>query len=93
MDRDYTVYANWRQHLGPLGAKRAGAGDGGTIIALWPSPDTAPLEQALCATGACAIYRPLAVPGVTIEEDGPAPLHPTAEGGAEGEKEHRANGV
>jgi hypothetical protein len=23
MDRDYTVYANWRQHLGPLGAKRA----------------------------------------------------------------------
>jgi hypothetical protein len=23
MDRDYTVYANWREHLGPLGAKKA----------------------------------------------------------------------
>lgn len=23
MDRDYTVYANWRQYLGPLGAKKA----------------------------------------------------------------------
>ena len=37
---------------GALGAKLAGAGDGGTIIALWPSgcqgwPDTARLEEAL----------------------------------------------
>jgi len=23
MDRDYTVYANWREHLGPLGVKKA----------------------------------------------------------------------
>ena len=23
MDRDYTVYRNWKQHLGPLGAKKA----------------------------------------------------------------------
>ena len=23
MDRDYTIYANWREYLGPLGAKRA----------------------------------------------------------------------
>jgi hypothetical protein len=23
MDRDYTVYAHWREHLGPLGAKKA----------------------------------------------------------------------
>lgn len=23
MDRDYTVYANWREHLGPLGTKKA----------------------------------------------------------------------
>jgi galactokinase/mevalonate kinase-like predicted kinase len=53
---------------GALGAKLAGAGDGGTIIALWPWTDSAPLEQALCAAGACAIYRPQAVPGVQIEQ-------------------------
>ena len=23
MDRDFTIYANWKQHLGPLGAKKA----------------------------------------------------------------------
>ena len=23
MDRDYTIYANWRKHLGPLGVKKA----------------------------------------------------------------------
>jgi len=23
MDRDYTIYANWREHLGPLGVKKA----------------------------------------------------------------------
>jgi galactokinase/mevalonate kinase-like predicted kinase len=53
---------------GALGAKLAGAGDGGTIIALWPWTDSAPLEQALCAAGACAIYRPQPVPGVQIEQ-------------------------
>ncbi len=52
---------------GAPGAKLAGAGDGGTIIALWPWPDTTPLEQAWRAAGASAIYRLGVVPGVTIE--------------------------
>jgi len=52
---------------GALGAKLAGAGDGGTIIALWPWKDSTPLEEALCRAGACAIYRPQVVPGVTVE--------------------------
>ena len=52
---------------GALGAKLAGAGDGGTIIALWPWPDTAPLEAALTGAGASAIYRPVVRPGVTVE--------------------------
>lgn len=53
---------------GALGAKLAGAGDGGTIIALWPWSDAAPLEEALRAGGASAIYRPQVVPGAVIEE-------------------------
>jgi galactokinase/mevalonate kinase-like predicted kinase len=53
---------------GALGAKLAGAGDGGTIIALWPWEDTSPLEEALLAAGASALYRPQICPGVTIEE-------------------------
>jgi galactokinase/mevalonate kinase-like predicted kinase len=52
---------------GALGAKLAGAGDGGTIIALWPWPDTTKLEQALHEAGASAIYRPEVAPGATIE--------------------------
>jgi len=55
---------------GALGAKLAGAGDGGTIIALWPWPDSAPLEEALFKAGASAIYRPEVVPGVIVERDG-----------------------
>jgi galactokinase/mevalonate kinase-like predicted kinase len=55
---------------GALGAKLAGAGDGGTIIALWPRPDTAPLEQALHEAGASAVYRLEVVPGVTVEQGG-----------------------
>jgi galactokinase/mevalonate kinase-like predicted kinase len=54
---------------GAVGAKLAGAGDGGTIIALWPWPDTTALEQALKQAGASAIYRPEVVPGATIEMD------------------------
>jgi galactokinase/mevalonate kinase-like predicted kinase len=54
---------------GALGAKLAGAGDGGTTIALWPWDDTAPLEEALYKAGATAIYRPEVVPGVTVEAD------------------------
>jgi len=54
---------------GALGAKLAGAGDGGTIIALWPWPDTSSLEEALGRAGALAIYRPEIVPGVIIEKE------------------------
>jgi len=54
---------------GALGAKLAGAGDGGTIIALWPWADVSPLGEALLAAGAMAIYRPEVAPGVTIENE------------------------
>ena len=54
---------------GALGAKLAGAGDGGTIIALWPWPDSTRLEEALTKAGASAFYRPEVAPGVTIERD------------------------
>lgn len=54
---------------GALGAKLAGAGDGGTIIALWPWPDSAPLEEALRRAGAAEIYRPQVTPGAIIEEN------------------------
>jgi galactokinase/mevalonate kinase-like predicted kinase len=59
---------------GALGAKLAGAGDGGTIIALWPWPNTAPLEEALVQAGTSAIYRPEVVPGVIVEADEEVPL-------------------
>jgi galactokinase/mevalonate kinase-like predicted kinase len=52
---------------GAPGAKLAGAGHGGTIVALWPDPDVAPLERALRAAGAEAIYRVEPVAGVTLE--------------------------
>lgn len=53
---------------GALGAKLAGAGDGGTIVALWPWQDSGQLEQALRLAGACAFYRPQAVPGVVVDD-------------------------
>jgi galactokinase/mevalonate kinase-like predicted kinase len=53
---------------GALAAKLAGAGDGGTIIALWPAEDTSHLEQALREAGAQATYRLVPAPGATIEE-------------------------
>ncbi len=40
---------------GALGAKLAGAGGGGTIVALWTHADAAPLESALRAAGATAL--------------------------------------
>lgn len=52
---------------GALGAKLAGAGDGGTIVALWPEPDRAPLEAALREAGAVALYLPEPVDGVRLE--------------------------
>ena len=56
-------------HAGALGAKLAGAGDGGTIIALWPHEDASPLEEALRLAGATAIYRLHIAPGATIESE------------------------
>jgi galactokinase/mevalonate kinase-like predicted kinase len=54
---------------GAPGAKLAGAGDGGTIIALWPRPDSDELEEALRLAGASATYRLEVGQGVTIEQD------------------------
>jgi galactokinase/mevalonate kinase-like predicted kinase len=54
---------------GAPGAKLAGAGQGGTIAALWPQPDAAPLVAALRAAGAEAIYRPEVVPGLRVRRD------------------------
>jgi galactokinase/mevalonate kinase-like predicted kinase len=54
---------------GVLGAKLAGAGHGGTIVALWPWPDSTQLEEALREAGASAIYRLEVVPGAMIERD------------------------
>jgi galactokinase/mevalonate kinase-like predicted kinase len=55
-------------NAGAPGAKLAGAGDGGTIIALWPWPDSSRLEEALLEAGASAIYHPAISPGVMLEE-------------------------
>jgi galactokinase/mevalonate kinase-like predicted kinase len=52
---------------GALGAKLAGAGHGGTIIALWPWSDATRLEEALREAGASAIYHLQVAPGATIE--------------------------
>ncbi len=57
---------------GAAGAKLAGAGQGGTIVVLWPGRDVATLERALRAAGAEAIYRPEPVAGVSIEDDADA---------------------
>lgn len=53
---------------GAPGAKLAGAGQGGSIVALWPADDAAPLEAALRAAGAVALYRPEPCEGVRFEE-------------------------
>ena len=52
---------------GALGAKLAGAGDGGTIIALWPNGDVSALEEALRQAGAQATYDLQPTPGATVE--------------------------
>jgi len=52
---------------GAQGAKLAGAGGGGTIVALWTHREVAPLESALRAAGATAFYRPEPVCGVRLE--------------------------
>ncbi len=57
---------------GAPGAKLAGAGGGGTVVALWTDADAAPLQAALRAAGAAAFYRPAACAGVTLEPEPPA---------------------
>jgi mevalonate kinase len=52
---------------GALGAKLAGAGDGGTIIVLWLDADTWPLEKVLKEAGTSAIYRLCVGAGAIIE--------------------------
>jgi galactokinase/mevalonate kinase-like predicted kinase len=49
---------------GALGAKLAGAGDGGTIVALHPEPDE--MIAALQAAGSTLIFYPQSVPGVCL---------------------------
>jgi galactokinase/mevalonate kinase-like predicted kinase len=50
---------------GALGAKLAGAGDGGTIIALHPEPES--LMAALRDAGSELVFRPCPRPGVRLE--------------------------
>ena len=52
---------------GALGAKLAGAGDGGTIVALCREDGISRIESALREAGAAALYRPAPTPGVTVE--------------------------
>ena len=52
---------------GAPAAKLAGAGGGGTVIALWPNPDRTSLETSLRAAGAQEIIDIMPVPGVTLE--------------------------
>jgi galactokinase/mevalonate kinase-like predicted kinase len=52
---------------GALGAKLAGAGNGGTIVALCRRDELARVESALREAGAAALYRPSVTPGVRIE--------------------------
>lgn len=52
---------------GALGAKLAGAGRGGTIVALCEADRRPAVETALRGAGAVELYRPAPVPGLTIE--------------------------
>jgi len=52
---------------GALAAKLAGAGDGGTIIALWLDEDRSALEEALRQAGASAIFSLVVSVGANIE--------------------------
>jgi mevalonate kinase len=51
---------------GAPGAKLAGAGHGGTIVALWPDDDRAKLESALTRAGATVLPSPTPLPGVSL---------------------------
>jgi galactokinase/mevalonate kinase-like predicted kinase len=54
---------------GAPGAKLAGAGSGGTIVALWPREDASLLEDALREAGAMEMYRLQVMAGAVIESD------------------------
>ena len=54
---------------GALGAKLAGAGDGGTIVALAPPPSMASVEAALESAGAAMLVRPGIEAGVRCDLD------------------------
>ncbi len=54
---------------GARGAKLAGAGNGGTVVALCREDGIARVESALRAAGAAELYRPAVVPGVRVEAD------------------------
>jgi galactokinase/mevalonate kinase-like predicted kinase len=58
---------------GALGAKLAGAGHGGTIVALCPGTETE-VEAALRRAGASQIFRPVPVEGVRVDSAAPAGL-------------------
>lgn len=53
---------------GAPGAKLAGAGNGGTIIVLWPWEDISPLDKALRQAGAHSVYKLEVAPGVQVEK-------------------------
>ncbi|HVP27561.1 MAG TPA: hypothetical protein VMW35_00195 [Myxococcota bacterium] len=53
---------------GALGAKLAGAGQGGTIVALVDEAERGKVERALREAGASAVHRPAPVDGVRLEE-------------------------
>ena len=64
---------------GALGAKLAGAGDGGTIIALTMDPEG--LERALVAGDCESVLHPCPVEGVCLEDEAADPAAPApAEG-------------
>ncbi|MGI9431529.1 MAG: hypothetical protein ACR2PQ_04910 [Myxococcota bacterium] len=52
---------------GALGAKLAGAGDGGTVVLLWPDENIAPLERAVREAGASQLWKPRSSEGVVVE--------------------------
>jgi mevalonate kinase len=54
---------------GALGAKLAGAGHGGTIVALCREDGIAAVESALRDAGAAELHRLAVVPGVQVEAD------------------------
>ncbi|NRA03855.1 MAG: hypothetical protein HRU00_14750 [Myxococcales bacterium] len=53
---------------GAPAAKLAGAGDGGTVVALWLDDDFAPLEAAFAGAGAAALWRPRPLDGLVVED-------------------------